>query len=765
MDTVDYAEVDHLPRRLSTIPDESESPTLLTRFIKTLPTPVLLPRDPTGDSLINGDSKPDVGFNLTDIDLNLAQYSLAFTDFWADRDVRDDIEAGHYTMKLLADRQLDKLKMELFYLCRRDFAKRLRILCDLLMHELNIELHDPRLRGDVSQTCLHAALIHDSPEAARVLIEMGGKALILTAYSKKEYLGVTFLHIAVVKGNCDLIKMIMEHLTWKERIWLIKAQAKRTYFMQRFSASGLALTLAVWSNQMEIFDLLLQYGAQIDAKDAVTGNTVIHSLVEYAVMDSSKACDLFTGLLFRESCKVWWCKRNDIHVDDLTEDSITMMRNYLLRQTNGQGYTPLHLAARLGSCCIFQEIINVEGVYRFTQWKYGPTSTVFYDMADLDSSLTPPGTLSAMELLLRTVPERKIDIFSAEPLNTLIRAKWASYKIMYFLSSLVHLVVMALFSIAVFYAGTPSSPTGNSTDNSNGSESESQSGTSIAGFLVGGNVRSEDIIASVSGIIVMVYISTRLLPWLYESTRKLRYLFKGRLHSGPSMAYSTPLCEFFGLEPLDPVSVTYYVSVLSWFALFIIGNPTAKIVGGIGLLSGWYLLLVYLTPLKSVGLFSVVLNRMITHDLLRFFTVFVVIFVAFTTSLMCFLGPDQPLQTSTFFDSYWTLLRVMVGLYDLDDALERAAYPLLARIVAFLFIIVTMIQLLNMLIAAMTNTFADVSAVSDHLWIKLLAESTISFESHLPRFLRPNMILKRLSGTEDGEVAEQIKWFLTVETI
>ena len=680
-------------------------------------------------------------------------YSLCYSHFWDDRDIRSMREEGDYTARIQSGEPgLNTFKQELFYLCRRNFPERLRILCDHITHTLRISLTSVYLRGDVSQTALHSALMHRSREAAGVTLQFGGKTLVLEPYSSTEHRGITALHIAVVKGMGEVVKDMLELLDEDERHEFIHAQASGEFYRTRFSASGSALTLAAWAQQMNIVDLLINYGAQLDASDSITGNNIFHSMVEFAVINPTTACSTFVSLLERESSKSWWAQKLQISHDDLTEDSESIMKNYLLRQTNLQGYTPLHLAARLGTCCIFTVIVNTENVYRFTQWDFGPAAMVLYDVTEIDSALAHPGSLSAMELLLRTVPQEKLEIFSTDPIQRLIKDKWIAYRSYYIATSFIHVFIMGLFTGIIFNTGPDLT-------------AETTIGTHSI-LLNTERITVSNVLTLLGDVTILLYVVTRMVPWLYDGFHKSLHLMRARLHTGPSEAYVTSISDFLGLNPFDPISMVYYISSIIWFFMHILGYPHGTLAAGFALLSGWYLCLVYLRPLKNIAIFTVILNRIFTGDVLNFMTIFLVIFVAFSTSLMCFFGADKPAETSTFLESYWTLLRVMMGLYDLNDAIPQAAYPTVIRIVTFFFIIITMIQLLNMLIAAMNNTFMETSAYREHLWNKLLAEAIVNFESHLPRCLRPKVALRhRVYQDAKTPMINGGRWLLAVEKI
>ncbi len=84
-------------------------------------------------------------------------------------------------------------------------------------------------------------------------------------------------------------------------------------------------------------------------------------------------------------------------------------------------------------------------------------------------------------------------------------------------------------------------------------------------------------------------------------------------------------------------------------------------------------------------------------------------------------------------------MRQSVGLLDMDEDedVKLSTHAVQLCVLLCIFIIITMVLLLNMLIAAMSDTYAKVSEVKDQMYIRLLAESTLTVERKLPLWLRP----------------------------
>ena len=95
-------------------------------------------------------------------------------------------------------------------------------------------------------------------------------------------------------------------------------------------------------------------------------------------------------------------------------------------------------------------IMNIEGVYRKTTWKFGPKLFVFYKMKEIDSIITHnqrPGKPSVLELLIFTpMSKDSLPIYVIPVIEELTKRKWN-----FLLVSFVFWIVLHLSCMMVCY--------------------------------------------------------------------------------------------------------------------------------------------------------------------------------------------------------------------------------------------------------------------------------------------------------------------------
>ncbi len=129
-------------------------------------------------------------------------------------------------------------------------------------------------------------------------------------------------------------------------------------------------------------------------------------------------------------------------------------------------------------------------------------------------------------------------------------------------------------------------------------------------------------------------------------------------------------------------------------------------------------------------------HRIIAHDIFRFAVVFVFILLGFTAaniSIFAYSPEGIPEQLTSFPIGLLSLFKLMIGL-DEWNILDVARSYTAAACIFVLFVILTTILLLNMLIAAMTDTYASVRDQSEALRMRYIALTSLMLERRLMPF-------------------------------
>uniref|UniRef100_A0A8V1AM03 Transient receptor potential cation channel subfamily V member 2 n=1 Tax=Gallus gallus TaxID=9031 RepID=A0A8V1AM03_CHICK len=536
------------------------------------------------------------------------------------------------------------------------------------------------------KTCLMKALLNlknGRNDTIPVLLEIDQKTqnprpLVNVACSDCYYRGQTALHIAIEKRSLDLVKVLVEHGAD------VHARAHGEFFRKKkegvcFYFGELPLSLAACTNQFEVVEYLLNnphQKARLQEQDT-QGNTVLHALVMIA--DDTEENTKFVSTVYVEILKAGVKTDPTVKLEEIV---------------NYDGLNPLQLAAKTGKVEIFRHIIQREikdPVYRhlsrkFTEWTYGPIHVSLYDLSSLDSFEEN----SVLEILAYSsdTPNR-YKMVVLEPLNKLLQQKWETFasKRFYF-SFISYLSFMIIFTAIAYYQPLrPSFP---------------------VEFTAGGFLW-------VSGLIII------LLGGVYLIFAQSLYL-RRRRQSLKTMCSDScvEILIFIQAFSLLLSAVLYGASSENYVAVMVFS-----------LLLGWVNMLYYTRGFQRIGIYSVMIQKTILRDLLRFLLVYIIFLFGFAAALVTLMG-DAPslsqnksvaqMENAGSHAMYGGLLsvclelfKITIGMGDLDFH-EHARFRYFVMLLLLLFVILTYILLLNMLIALMSETVTDISGYSKSVW-------------------------------------------------
>uniref|UniRef100_A0A8C6YPS4 Transient receptor potential cation channel subfamily V member 2-like n=1 Tax=Nothoprocta perdicaria TaxID=30464 RepID=A0A8C6YPS4_NOTPE len=146
------------------------------------------------------------------------------------------------------------------------------------------------------------------------------------------------------------------------------------------------------------------------------------------------------------------------------------------------------------------------------------------------------------------------------------------------------------------------------------------------------------------------------------------------------------------------------------------------------LLLGWVNMLYYTRGFQRTGIYSVMIQKTILRDLLRFLLVYMIFLFGFAADFDL-SAPAVSHNKSVFhledvgnhamygglFSVSLELFKITIGMGDLEFQ-EHARFKYFVMLLLLLFVILTYILLLNMLIALMSETVTDISGYSKSVW-------------------------------------------------
>ncbi|KAF6300054.1 transient receptor potential cation channel subfamily V member 1 [Rhinolophus ferrumequinum] len=641
---------------------------------------------------------------------------------------QDSVPAGAEKSLKLYDRR------KIFEAVAQNDCKELESLLLFLQkrkkHLMDSEFKDP----ETGKTCLLKAMLnlHDGQnDTIPLLLEIARqtdslKELVNASYTDSYYKGQTALHIAIERRNMTLVTLLVENGAD------VQAAANGDFFKKIEGRPGfyfgeLPLSLAACTNQLGIVKFLLQNSwqqADISARDSV-GNTVLHALVEVAdnTVDNTK----FVTSMYNEILILGAKLHPTLKLEELT---------------NKKGLTPLALAASSGKIGVLAYILQRE-IHepecrhlsrKFTEWAYGPVHSSLYDLSCIDTCEK------------NSVLENRHDMLLVEPLNRLLQDKWDRFvKRIFYFNFFVYCLYMIIFTTAAYYRPVDGLP------------------PYKLKYTVGDYFRVTGEILSVSG---GIYFFFRGIQYFLQRRPSLKTLFVD--------SYSEMLFFVQSLFMLGTV-VLYFCQRKEYVASMVFS-----------LAMGWTNMLYYTRGFQQMGIYAVMIEKMILRDLCRFMFVYLVFLFGFSTAVVTLIedgkndsvsveptshrwrGPGCRPPDSSYNSLYSTCLELFkftIGMGDLEFT-ENYDFKAVFIILLLAYVILTYILLLNMLIALMGETVNKIAQESKNIW-KLQRAITIldtekSFLKCMRKAFRSGKLLQ-VGYTPDGK--DDYRWCFRVDEV
>ncbi|XP_051254557.1 transient receptor potential cation channel subfamily V member 1 isoform X1 [Dicentrarchus labrax] len=578
----------------------------------------------------------------------------------------------------------------------------------------NKRLTSPEFTDETNgKTALMKALLNlkdGKNDTVEVLLHIAEKTgdlekFINASYEDPCYKGQTALHIAIERRSFDHVKLLVQ----KGADVQAKANGK---FFQRNAGLGfyfgeLPLSLAACTNQPNIVSFLMENPyrrADLTDKDS-QGNTVLHSLVVLADNETEN-----TDMIAR--------MYDDILIQD---NKLETKRKVQLEEIeNNQGLTPLKLAAKLGKIGLFKHMLHREFVEeemsplsrKFTEWVYGPVHCSLYDMSSIDTDEEN----SVLEIVVfgSEIPNRP-EMLQIEPLRSLLKDKWNRFASKLFLMNfLAYLIYLITFTMVASYRkeGQPPFPIDVPLD----------------------YLRCFGEVLSVLGAVWFLY--------------KAIIIFKRNPPNFKAL-YTEGFSEilfFLQATLLLICTVLYGCGRQEYVGLLVLSLALA-----------WINVLHYSRGSKQMGMYSVMMQRMILGDLLHFLCVYGVLLFGFSAAIVALIDDLPPAhkklangtqargrsvglepfkcEKPSYNDIRFTTLELFkftIGMGNLEFT-DHVQYKEVFYILLILYIVLTYILLLNMLIAIMGNTVERISKESENIWNLQRAFTILDMERTLPK--------------------------------
>nr|AEL30799.1 transient receptor potential cation channel subfamily V member 1 short isoform [Carollia brevicauda] len=607
-------------------------------------------------------------------------------------------------------------------------------------HLMDSEFKDP----ETGKTCLLKAMLNlhnGQNNTIPLLLEIARqtdslKELVNASYIDSYYKGQTALHIAIERRNMALVTLLVENGAD------VQAAANGDFFKKTKGRPGfyfgeLPLSLAACTNQLGIVKFLLQNSwqpADISARDSV-GNTVLHALVEVA--DNTADNTKFVTSMYNEILILGAKLHPTLKLEELI---------------NKKGLTPLALAASSGKIGVLAYILQRE-IHepecrhlsrKFTEWAYGPVHSSLYDLSCIDTC-EKNSVLEVIAYSSNETPNRH-DMLLVEPLNRLLQDKWDRFvKRIFYFNFFVYCLYMIIFTTVAYYRPVEGLP------------------PYKVKHTVGDYFRVTGEILSVLG---GVYFFFRGIQYFLQRQPSLKSLFVD--------SYSETLFFVQSLFMLGTV-VLYFCQCKEYVASMVFS-----------LAMGWTNMLYYTRGFQQMGIYAVMIEKMILRDLCRFMFVYLIFLFGFSTAVVtliedgkndsvstettphrwrgpCYRSPDS--SYNSLYSTCLELFKFTIGMGDLEFT-ENYDFKAVFIILLLAYVILTYILLLNMLIALMGETVNKIAQESKNIW-KLQRAITIldtekSFLKCMRKAFRSGKLLQ-VGYTPDGK--DDYRWCFRVDEV
>ncbi|XP_078309757.1 uncharacterized protein LOC111108840 isoform X4 [Crassostrea virginica] len=532
---------------------------------------------------------------------------------------------------------------------------------------------DLNKRGGVGETPFHILYLLDSPThhaVGEILLDLYPK-MSLDVYEGEEYFGESALHIAIVFGSLDAVKLLMKKGAKVDqrctgRFFLPEDQKKghtKTTNYEGYAYYGeYPIHFAAATGNQEIYDYLIDHGANPNAQDTF-GNTALHMVVICNQVDMYKYIVRHHKLPAKTDIK------------------------------NQVNLTPLTLASKLGRHTIFKEMLELGSL---ELWRYSNITCSLYPLLALDS-IGPTGDTnwnSALMIIINGENDDHLEMLEGGVMRQLLDEKWKAFaRRRFFVRLILALLQLILISVAVYLR-----PKSNL--------------LAVNSYV--------DVIRFVCEILTCIGCSITLVADIFEIVTQGIFSFLKNCKNAPAQTLFMISCVLFiACIPFRFLEMKQVEDVL-----MIIAVPCA-----------WLFLLFFARTFKLTGPFVTMIYKMLLGDLLRFGIIYVIFLTGFTQAFYFLFRGNSSTQSQGFDDigdTVLTLFQMTLGEFKYQD-FNYTKYSALTKIVFAIFMMLVPILLLNMLIAMMGNTYQMVIAKSEKEWRKQWAKIVVVLERGFSR--------------------------------
>ena len=512
-------------------------------------------------------------------------------------------------------------------------------------------------------------------------------------YTNDFFKGECALHFTIIHRDIEMSRLLLE----AHPEGLLQ-RATGEFFQDRITGTYFGewpLMFAISSNQPEMVLMFLDFAEKrlnksrcemLDDRDSDL-NTVLHMCVWHNLPEMYE--------FIEQLCK--------------QKPQPAFYECGLTQCINKDGLTPFSMAAKLGHEEIFAHLLESN-----TQvaWKYGPHSyrAVFIDEIEPAVGSDRP---SILQLLVDL--EHK-DLLALPLIRNFLTQKWNTYVRKIFLS---RILMVAFYVFAFVIAGFKE----------RGVQTKGVPAVSYESF--------QDFISSFQEMILWELSYMVSSVWIFVERLADFVVFTGALWKGKKELGELNeggIQGYFGVKGSmlleNILSCSCCLMTLSSYILRVYESDLEDLCGAASALLLWSYVLWLMLGFKQTGPFIIMIWKMLSTDMVQFFTIFVVFAMGFTQAFHMILNTD-PENPYIFFSSLRTSVEVLLGEVSLDVDEKVTNYPIVAYVMMVVYVILVTILLLNLLVAMMSTTYSEIQDEADVIWNMEFSRLILSLESEM----------------------------------
>ena len=514
------------------------------------------------------------------------------------------------------------------------------------------------------------------------------------------------LHLSIVNTDCELLNLLLHNIKPEDLYLLLNKPNVMTAKFDTLETFDLPLSIAVWVGNEEAVKRLVECGAEMLSKDR-KGANVFHILVCLEGHIPESVENMYDQLI---SCiNIWVTKTKQFAFLSSTEESQALLyaKWLLIRAKNDKGYTPLQLAARLGSVKVFKKLINTDNVYSFNYFSLGAFSERMYDISEIDPFFNcDKHNISVLEILGLCSTDKNRECLMVEPVLSLINDKWKNHQPAMLFWVIIHYLFMGCYSWKEYQ------------DHFQTHFLRNQTNTTVSKF----EFRCSDymLFASTAWYIVLTSICLFVLSKSY---------FRLCLTVNQGVRSLNHLCT--------SITLLYTLFSLIYLLLKYLKLDGLYCFQALSILTGWILTQIGFRVFKRLSFFHVVFSHVLHGDatiyIFVLFNLCLAVTLASVPIMYGFLSDN--LEFSSFTQTYMNFLRLGVGVADFNDLyMAGIKHNIFFLFFYICFIIIGNLLVLNMLIGSMSDSYSKLRNQQDILCIASKVGDIVLVEKILPLF-------------------------------